>query len=315
MLERGEIGRFEHERILAAQHLADGASDEHTPLLENGDVGADFLHFIEQMAGEDDGGTLVAQAADEFANVGDARRVETVGRFIEHEHAGSAEQRTADREALLHAERVGAEPALPPFRQADGREHAIVISGATALEPGGDAEVLVCVEVGIEVRCLEQRSDGAPCRRRFHVFKPLVSSGRRLQDIQHNAEQGSLAAAIGSEDAKDGAFRYAEGNPIERLDLPIALADVLEAEDEHARQAVWKRGRCKPNRRTQKAGRPIGGTQCERPRLEVCGALDECLRPGNGSRNLGVNLTSELEAQMAKRFSTEPSAKMNRKNR
>jgi hypothetical protein len=66
--------------------------------------------------GEHDRGALGGQAADERTHLARALRVQPVRRLVQHEQFARGEQRRGEREALAHAERVGAVP-LPGRRE------------------------------------------------------------------------------------------------------------------------------------------------------------------------------------------------------
>ena len=66
----------------------------------------------QQVAGQQHGAALVGEVAEQFAHPGDAFGVETVGRFVQDEHLGMADQGLGDAEALTHPERVGADPLV-----------------------------------------------------------------------------------------------------------------------------------------------------------------------------------------------------------
>ena len=65
---------------------------------------------------------LLAQQA---AQPADARRVEAVGRLVEDQHLGVAEQRGGDGQALAHAQRVALDAAVGGVGEADGVEHLV----------------------------------------------------------------------------------------------------------------------------------------------------------------------------------------------
>ena len=96
-------------------------------VVEDGDAVADLLHFIEQVARQDDGDAfLVDEIADQRAHLLDACRVEAVRRLIEDQEFGPRQQRGGQREALAHAHRIGARLAVGRVGEADTLEHGFL---------------------------------------------------------------------------------------------------------------------------------------------------------------------------------------------
>ena len=68
---------------------------------------------------------MLAESAQECADLDDAGRVEAVGRFVQDQQLRSLEQCGSDAEALLHAERVVLEAILAPVAEAGDVEHLV----------------------------------------------------------------------------------------------------------------------------------------------------------------------------------------------
>ena len=80
---------------------------------------------LEQVGRDEHGAALGGELAQEAADPADALGVEAVDRLVEHEHARVAEQREREAEALAHAERVAADPAIRVVGEADLVEHRV----------------------------------------------------------------------------------------------------------------------------------------------------------------------------------------------
>jgi hypothetical protein len=98
-----------------AQQLAHLALGDDLSLVEDQHPVADLLDLVEQVAGEENGPAfLVCQMADKDAHLLHAGRVEPVGRFVQDEQLGIAEQGGGQAQPLAHPQRVGAHLVLPP---------------------------------------------------------------------------------------------------------------------------------------------------------------------------------------------------------
>ena len=60
-------------------------------------------HLVHQVTGQEDGDALVGQRLDGVSHIGDADRIETVGRLVEDDYSRSADQGQRKRQALTHA--------------------------------------------------------------------------------------------------------------------------------------------------------------------------------------------------------------------
>ena len=96
----------------ACQQLGLGALGDDPAVADHDQVVGDDLDLVQQVRGEQHGAALVGVAAEQVAHPADAGRVEAVGRLVEDQHLGVADQGGRDAEPLAHAERVVADPAL-----------------------------------------------------------------------------------------------------------------------------------------------------------------------------------------------------------
>ena len=103
----------------------------------------DQLDLVEEVAGEEDGPAALGVGLEQAAHPADAGGVEPVGRLVEDQHRGVAEQGVGDAEALPHAERVVADPALRLGRgQRDQLEHLPHPRVRQPHRPGADRQDL-----------------------------------------------------------------------------------------------------------------------------------------------------------------------------
>ena len=159
----GVVDQADRDRAAGADDLLDRALGDLLPLGHDDDVAAGLLDLAQQVAGDDHRAAGRGVGAQHLAHRVDLRRVEPVGRLVEHEQVGQAEHRLRDRHPLAHALAVAAD------RPVDGRAEA------------GDLDRLV------HVRVLGRPAGGRP------VEPQVVAAGQvRLQPgaLDERAEPG-----------------------------------------------------------------------------------------------------------------------------
>ena len=92
--------------------LLDGALRDLLALGHDDDVAAGLLDLRQQVAGDDHRAAGRGVGAQHLAHGVDLRRVEPVGRLVEHQQVGQAEHRLGDRHPLPHALAVAAHPLV-----------------------------------------------------------------------------------------------------------------------------------------------------------------------------------------------------------
>jgi hypothetical protein len=202
----------------------------------------DLLDFAQQVRGQQHGSRAVGEVAQEPAHPHDALGVQAVGGLVEDEHLGVAEQRMRDAQPLAHAERVRADALSRGLaRQADvveDRGHAVA---PHAERHRGNGERLFAGPSAVLRRGVEEHAHVAArvgdraVRRAEHGRPP----GRRLREPADHPQGRGLAGPVGSDEARDGAGRAAEGDVADRLDGAVALGEVLDFDhgDERAERA------------------------------------------------------------------------------
>ena len=69
--------------------FTDGALGDEAALVHHDHVRAGLFDFAEMMAGQQDGRALLGESRDQRADLADLTRVQTVGRFVEHQELGA----------------------------------------------------------------------------------------------------------------------------------------------------------------------------------------------------------------------------------
>ena len=140
------------------------------------------------MARENDGPSALAEIADELAYLDDTCRIQPVGRLVQKDELGIAEERTGDPQALLHAKRVGGVLAAGAFSEVNELEETIDIGrGPPPADPLEVEEIRPPREVRVERGCLHHGSD-SPERRGMPsgiAEDPRLSGGRVHEPEEH----------------------------------------------------------------------------------------------------------------------------------
>ena len=148
------------ERAGGGEQLGLGALGDDPAVADHDQVVGDDLDLVQQVRGEQHGAAVVGVPAEQVAHPADAGRVEAVGRLVEDQHLGVADQRGRDAEPLAHAERVVAHPAAGLGRgQADQVEHLVDPGGRQAHGALRDGEDLAAGAAGVLGRGVEQDAD------------------------------------------------------------------------------------------------------------------------------------------------------------
>ena len=98
-------------------------------------------HFRQQVGGHEDGAALAGEIPHEVAQPGDALRVEPVGRLVEDEDVGIADQGRGQFQALAHAHGEATDLALGVTGQADEPEDLVGALLVVAAGTGRHAQV------------------------------------------------------------------------------------------------------------------------------------------------------------------------------
>ena len=187
--EPGDLGAADEHRARAVgpgSELGDRALADQPAGPDDHHAVDGLLHLGEQMAGDEHGAALVVgQVPDEPAQPLDALGVQAVGRLVEHEDGGVAEQRRRQGEPLAHAEGVAARPAVAGVGEPDLDEHLV---RAAQRQPGGAAVHAQVVATatgrggrrsrGRRRRCGRARAASRTRRRRTSPCPRRASRGR-----------------------------------------------------------------------------------------------------------------------------------------
>jgi hypothetical protein len=168
--------------------------------------------------------------ADERAQPLDALGVEAVGRLVQDEDLGVAEQGGGQLQALAHPEGELADPASGHVGQAHQVERLAHPGHGDAGPQGHGLQVVLGAAGGVEAGGFEHRADVVDGVVQLHV-PAAAERGRPVGDghqAEEHAKGGGLARAVGPEEARDPARRHLEAEVIDSPEGPELLAEPLD---------------------------------------------------------------------------------------
>ena len=210
-----------------------GRLGQHAALADDNDLLDCLSDLCEHVAREQHraaGGREVAQRVTEPA---DAVGVEPVGRLVEDEDLGLAEQRACEAEALAHALRETADAALGRVREADLFEHLEDARSRNAHRASQNREMTDRRTSGMPDMSVEQGADEAA-----GVGQVAVAGGaeerrarRGLDEPEQCAERRRLAGAVRAEEADDRAALHREADVQDGLVIAVGLRELVDGDD------------------------------------------------------------------------------------
>jgi hypothetical protein len=161
--QRRRVGR-RHERAGVGQQLITAALGDDAPRADDHDPVGDGLDLPEQVRGEQHRAAAVGELAQQPAHPAHPLGVQAVGRLVEDQDLGIAEQRVRQPEALAHAQRVLAH-ALARRRaiESDAPEQVLDAPRVHADGLRGHGQRLAPAAAGVLRRGVEQDAH-APAR-------------------------------------------------------------------------------------------------------------------------------------------------------
>ena len=130
-------------------------------LLQQDDVVARRLDLGQPVRAQQRRRAALGQLPDEVADLDRALGIEAVGRLVEHDDRGIADERERDPDALAHAERERADRVLGAIREPDAVQDLphLGVLRREALGRDADLEVVQRAEVLVQRRRLDDRAD------------------------------------------------------------------------------------------------------------------------------------------------------------
>ena len=216
------------DRAAFVGQLAQRAREDHPAGRDDGDLGAQRLHVVHLVAGQQHGGAVGGESAQHLVHVLAARRVQAVGRLVEYQQPRPDQQGGGEPDPLPHAEGEAAHLVVRDIREPDLRQCVIDLRLlAVAAQSRQFGEVAPRGQRGVDAGAVdearhavghEQRTPGGLAK---HLEGALVGGGQAKQD----AEQRGLARAVRPDQAVDLPCRDIEVNAIECYDVAEVLRD------------------------------------------------------------------------------------------
>jgi hypothetical protein len=117
------------------------------------------LDLVQQVAGQQHGSAAIGEVAQQSAHQRDARRIESVGGFVQDQHLRVADEGLRDPEPLPHAEGVAANPSVGRVGQPDPVEELLHPVDGRAGHPGRDGQGRAASASGVHRGRVKQCAD------------------------------------------------------------------------------------------------------------------------------------------------------------
>ena len=268
--ERGGEGttvRGADEGAGGAEEIGLRPLGDDAPAADHHEVVGDHLDLVQQVRGEQHGGPGVGVAAQQVTHPADAGGVETVGRLVEDQYGGVAEQSRGDAEPLPHAERVVTHPAARfPGVEADPGQHLLDPVLRQAHGALGDGEDLPSGAPRVLGRGVQQDphlptrvgqvAEGAAA--------DLGPSGGGGGETHQDPHRRGLAGAVGAEEAGDPARLGGEADVVDGGEAAVPLGHPVggdHAVTPAAPSGSWTRMATLPRTRPASSSRMASGAR------------------------------------------------------
>src|ERR1039458_3287658 len=216
---------------------AGSAYPDHLPGAHDADPVGEVLSLVHVVGGEQDGLAQLAHAAHDLPRVAPCRRVEAGGRLVEEHQLRVSDQREGEIETSLLPTRELLDAHARLLLQADqlddvvGRERLRVVAAV-------EVDHLAHREVRLDGAFLQDHADppaevaaGGGGIGAENLDTSVVAAAVALEDL----DDGGLARAVGTEQAKDLARLHAEADPAHGMQRAVRLAQLLDHDGRHLR--------------------------------------------------------------------------------
>lgn len=207
---------------LAGLELGRGLIHHDPPLRDDDDTGTDRLHLFKDVGRENDR-LFGRHVFDERADLILLIRIETVRRFIEHQHGRIVQQRLREPHPLFVSLREGLDCLLSHRIEVGKPDGAIDLAracfrAAEAAGFGDEAKKLIHRHFTVGRGAFRQVAD--PSFDGDGVLGHVVAvddgrAGRGLKEAGDHLHRGRLARSIGSEEPKDFTAFHGEGDAVD----------------------------------------------------------------------------------------------------
>ncbi len=224
-------------------------------------------HLREQVGGDEHGAALAGQVTHEVAQPGDPLRVEPVGRLVEDEDVGIADEGGGQLQALAHAHGEAADLAFGVTREAHQPEHLVGALLVVTTGTGGHAQVGAGTARRMEAGRLQDGTDAG--RRVGQVLVALPGDRRRagggVHEAQQHAQGRGLPRPVGPEKAGDASGLDREGQVVHRHHRPEALREPADLDRQPAGGGAGRHRGDVSAGGAEATGGSVTGVMTERP--------------------------------------------------
>src|SRR5580693_3544632 len=218
---------LDREDLAGLGEAGDRVGPQQPPGLDRDQVIADLLDLAEQVGGDHDGDAeLRPDPLDEVEHGGAPGRIEPVGRLVEQQQPGVADQGLGQLDPLLHAGGIRADQAVPLLVQTDVTQRlGRAFLGHGGRQAGHPAEVgheLGRGHVGRQAVVLGHVPEQGPDRLAAGlgvVAEHLGLALGRRKEPEQDLDQGRLARAVGADQSGDPR-RDADREPLQGDHVP-----------------------------------------------------------------------------------------------
>src|SRR5205823_8424661 len=145
-----------HQLAATIKELADWTAEQGLPLMEYHQPIRDLLQLSQQVATEENGLALLAQAPQQAAHPDDTKGVEAISRFVEDQQVWIREQSHGHPEPLLHPLRICSHRVFCPIAQIDSFEHLANARARMAAKVAKHLQIRPPTQAGIESRSFDE---------------------------------------------------------------------------------------------------------------------------------------------------------------
>ena len=231
----------------AALHRADIELAGNAAALDQHDAARDIKHELEILLDDQHRDPMfLAQACQEFANLLDDRRLNSLRRLIEQEQPRQRYQRTRQcQDLLLAAGKRTASTVQEPGQPRKERQHPLnrPLLGLAGIRRPGQAQIFVRAQARKDAAALRNVCDAEPAslmRRPAGHVHPVdcdLAAARRQQPHNGLHERG-LAHAIVADNSDRFAFPELQRDPMQHRQFAIAGLQIGNVEYE----TIWRDG-------------------------------------------------------------------------
>ena len=215
----------------------------------------ELVGFLQVLRGEEHGGAVGDQVADERPRVEAGPGVQSGGRFVEDEDLWAADKAGAQVEAASHASRVGLDWPVGRLEQAEPVERFLGSRlghlSAQSVEPADHHQVLSSGEGFVDRGVLAGQADEASNSVRVVLdIDPAdpCMSGVGGEESGQDPHQGGLPGPVGSQQALHAPRRDAQVDADKGFGLAKCLADALHVDHGSAAVGDGRSGHIDPFR-------------------------------------------------------------------